>query len=59
MRAPTFLLSCKIVVENVKSGERFIKLMALFSDRVGVERFLFVPSKNGKHNTNCYGVADK
>lgn len=44
MRVPRFLLSCRIVVENVKSGDRFIKFIARFSDRVGVERFRACPS---------------
>lgn len=44
MRVPKFLLSCRIVVENVKSGERFIKFIARFKDRVGVERFRACPS---------------
>lgn len=47
MRVPRFLLSCRIVVENVKSGDRFIRFIARFSDRVGVERFRACPS--GEH----------
>lgn len=31
-------------MENVKSGDRFIKFIARFSDRVGVERFRACPS---------------
>lgn len=44
MMAPRFLFSCRIVVENVKSGDRFIKSMARFKDRIDVERFRSAPS---------------
>lgn len=45
MRVPMFLLSCRTVVENVKSGDRFIKLIARSSDQAGVERFRFCSSE--------------
>lgn len=41
---PKFFSSWRIVVENVKSGDRFIKSIARFKDRVGVERFRICPS---------------